>query len=485
MRVPRAVLMLVAPAILLGAFGAKPVPGEARKETPVTHRTDWFRDARWGVFTHYLTSKDTTAEDWNRRVNGFDVAALARQLASVGTRYYVITLGQNSGHYCTPNATYDRFVGTRPSLCAARDLIADLYDALHPKGIRLMVYLPAGAPNQDAAAMKALQWQNGAHRNLEFQRKWEAVIREWSLRWGPKVTGWWFDGCYWPDAMYRFSEPPNFASFAQAARAGNPDAIVAFNPGVLNPIITMTESEDYTAGEINDPGAVECDGRWVGKAQFHMLSFLGPEWGRGPPRFTTAQIVRWTGDLIESGGVVTWDVPIEAGGAIPRPFIDQLQALRDGLAKPRAARPDLPAVPPGNLASHKPARLLDVTGTKRLQVNSGTHHAALGVDGDPQTWAQAGGEWPWTYHVDLKAAHPVSRVVVTFAKDCYATQYNVNLSADGARWTTAAHATGARGRRHEHAFAKTDARYVRIQALQPDGPNQPGAQMGVAELEVY
>jgi len=299
---------------------------------PANHRTDWFQKAGWGVFTHYLTGKDTSVEEWNRRVDSFDTQALARQLESVGAKYYFITLGQNSGHYCTPNATYDKFVGIRPSKCATRDLIADLYEALHPKGIRLMVYLPAGAPDQDEAAMKALQWQKGPHRNREFQLKWEAVIREWAERWGRKIEGWWFDGCYWPDAMYRSADPPSFASFAAAARAGNPDAIVAFNPGVLNPIITLTEQEDYTAGEINDPQAVRCGGRWVGKARFHMLSHLGPTWAASPPRFKPEQILQWTRGIQEAGGVVTWDVPIQPTGVIPPPFIDQLRALSEGLA---------------------------------------------------------------------------------------------------------------------------------------------------------
>ena len=43
-------------------------------------------------------------------------------------------------------------------------------------------------------------------------------------RWGQKVWGWWFDGCYFADAMYRHPDAPNFASFAAAAKAGNPDA---------------------------------------------------------------------------------------------------------------------------------------------------------------------------------------------------------------------------------------------------------------------
>ena len=125
------------------------------------------------------------------------------------------------------------------------------------------------------------KYENGKPKGQDdrlaaFQQKWESVITEWSKRWGRRVSGWWFDGCYYPDAMYRHPEPPNFASFAAAVRSGNPDSLVAFNPGVLNPIITLTPEEDYTAGEINDPGKVVCPGRWVGKAQFHMLSYLGP-----------------------------------------------------------------------------------------------------------------------------------------------------------------------------------------------------------------
>jgi len=330
-----AIRAVVCSVALLAAACTAGAAGEDVMGKSVNHRTDWFQKAGWGVFTHYLTGKDTTAEAWNKQVNAFDVSGLARQLESVGARYYFITLGQNSGHYCTPNAAYDKFVGTRPSKCATRDLIADLYDALHPKGIRLMVYLPAGAPDQDEAAMKALQWHRGAHRNREFQAKWEAVIREWADRWGKKVEGWWFDGCYWPDAMYRFPDPPNFASFAAAARAGNPDRLVAFNPGVVNPIITMTPEEDYTAGEINDPRAVACNGRWVGKAQFHMLSFLGPQWAAAPPRFKTDEVAAVTRGIIEGAGVVTWDVPIEPHGIIPQAFVDQLKGLAEDLAKPR------------------------------------------------------------------------------------------------------------------------------------------------------
>ncbi len=58
-----------------------------------------------------------------------------------------------------------------------------------------MVYLPAGAPDEDQLAMEKLEWKKGPFRNLNFQLKWEQIIREWSQRWGSKVAGWWFDGC--------------------------------------------------------------------------------------------------------------------------------------------------------------------------------------------------------------------------------------------------------------------------------------------------
>ena len=296
---------------------------------------------------HYMADTvlkrgELTVENWNKAVDAFDVNGLAEQLASARAGYFVLTLGQNSGFYCAPNATYDRLTGIRPSKCARRDLVADLSEALRVRHIRLMVYLPSGAPDRDQAAMKALEWKAGrfplwSYRNgkpkgeddrlASFQRKWESVIAQWSRQWDRKVSGWWFDGCYYPDAMYRYPQAPNFASFAAAARAGNPDSIVAFNPGVRNPILSLSAEEDYTAGEINEPEKVACPGPRAGQAQFHMLSYLGASWCRKPPRFKTAQVVAITRGITAKGGAVTWDVPpAGVNGHIPEDFLARLKA---------------------------------------------------------------------------------------------------------------------------------------------------------------
>jgi hypothetical protein len=318
-------------------------------------RTAWFAERGWGVFCHWLGAApstdggaELTAEAWQRRVDAFDVAGLAAQLESVGAPYFFITLGQNSGHYIAPNAAYDRHVGIRPSKCARRDLVADLYDALHPRGIELLVYLPSGAPAADPVAVERLGWEWGfeggwpqswgtrrtGKRLREFQERWEEVVREWSLRWGPKIRGWWIDGCYFADEMYRHDDAPNFRSFAAALRAGNPESLVAFNPGVTVPVICHTEYEDYTAGEVSD-ALPECPGAWRErnghKARYHVLSYLGESWCKGQPRFPDELVAGYTRHITGKGGVVTWDVPIEVSGLVPDAFLRQLASIRSCL----------------------------------------------------------------------------------------------------------------------------------------------------------
>ncbi|MFQ5762725.1 MAG: hypothetical protein ACE5PO_06795, partial [Candidatus Bathyarchaeia archaeon] len=143
---------------------------------------------------------------------------------------------------------------------------------------------------------------------------------------------WWIDGCYFADEMYRHEEPPNFKSFAEALKAGNPDSIVAFNPGVCVPVISHTEYEDYTAGEISNAFPV-CPGPRVNGAQYHILSYLGQSWGQGPVRFPDEFVIGYTKHVISKGGVVTWDVPIRKSGLIPELFLKQLRTLSENIQK--------------------------------------------------------------------------------------------------------------------------------------------------------
>ncbi len=301
---------------------------------------------------HYLAippsatgGQGITVAEWNEQVNSFEPKTLAAQLHVCGAHYLIITLGQNSGFFLSPNQTYDSLVKRHPSRCSKRDIISELIRELDTFDIPLLLYLPSHAPACDLQAVTGLsctpewaasKWQlhpgtysiglGTDERLTTFQRNWEAIIREWSLRWGTGIKGWWFDGCYYSDKMYEHQDEPNFGSFAAAARAGNPNSIIAFNSGVKTPVARLTEHEDYTAGEVNralpvfDKGCPVCDN--VDGSQYHLLTFAGERWGIGPMRFGSEFVRAYTSEVNRRGGVISWDVPISTNGLIDAEAIE-------------------------------------------------------------------------------------------------------------------------------------------------------------------
>lgn len=141
------------------------------------------------------------------------------------------------------------------------------------------------------------------------------------------------------------------------------------------------------------------------------------------------------------------------------------------------------ASPPGNLAWRKPARLLNVAGTYALPA-SAFHFARYGVDGNRDTFACGGNEWAWSYHVDLEKAYPLNRIVIHFGSG-YPTQYRAAVSEDGEHWRVIAEVSGCKGGTAEYRCEPLPARYIRVTAVKPDGPDQEGVQMSIAELEAY
>ena len=311
--------------------------------------------AKWGVMCHYLDSpasshvaSPTSPDEWNRRVESFDVAGFARQIQDLGADYLIFTLGQNSGHFCAPNAVYDELVGVAASRLSRRDLIAEIADALAP-ATKVIAYLPSHAPAKHREAVLGLRctppWDAGAWglekfwpdeldadaRLSEFERHWEAIVRYWGETWGDKICGWWIDGCYFAETMYNHVEAPNFASLAAALRAGYSERIVAFNSGTAHPFARLAAEQDYTAGEFSNrlpfadkwtPLESTTDGM-----QTHLLGFLGRYWGEGEPRFPDELVRGYTRALTARGVALTWDIPISAEGKLSPLFARQLRGL--------------------------------------------------------------------------------------------------------------------------------------------------------------
>jgi hypothetical protein len=210
-----------------------------------------------------------------------------------------------------------------------------------------MVYTPSEGPFHDHAARKGLKmvhhWSDTDHdestnwkryRQVDFMLNWEKVLREWALRWGDKIKGWWVDGCYHKEERFPENEPPNLATLADTLRSGNPDAIIAFNPGVKVLVIPYSEHEDYTAGEVSgslpllgkEPAVIPVN-RFLNGEQYHILTFLGDFWGTGSPRFGADLAAGYTEHINRHGGVVSWDVPHDGHGIIPEEFFDILKGI--------------------------------------------------------------------------------------------------------------------------------------------------------------
>ena len=307
------------------------------------HKTDWFRDKKWGVFTHYLWLCQNNPErihsrgrqtDWDACVNELDVELLARQLAEVNAHYLIFTMLQRRRFLCAPNDTFDAITGCRPGeACSQRDLVEDLYAALSKYGIDLLLYFTGDGPLDDEKAGPAMGYVSQKDKVSDrYVRNWAFVAREYSLRYGSKVKGWWVDGCY----DFIGYDEGKLAVLADALRAGNPDAIVALNYGVGDRVAPSSGNDDFTCGEANE--FVELpEGRFVGGAQWHLLSYLGlpPEgkpfegWAAAGSRHSGEYMRDYVRKVSERGGVVSIDVCLYRDGSIDGGQLDVLKALRN------------------------------------------------------------------------------------------------------------------------------------------------------------
>ncbi|MEX2235716.1 MAG: hypothetical protein WD824_26395, partial [Cyclobacteriaceae bacterium] len=193
--------------------------------------TDWFKDAGFGIMVHYLQpqmSPDGGSVGWNLAVNSFDVEKFAEQVHEAKAGFVLFTLGQNSGHYCAPNAVFDSVVGVSPGeYCSTRDLPLDLIGALDKFKIPLLLYLPSNPPGNNPLVSEKFHYvyKKDSATSQFNQPILENMIREWSLRYGDRVKGWWFDGLYsWNnirDTRMDMSRKHNISTHTLAAKAGN------------------------------------------------------------------------------------------------------------------------------------------------------------------------------------------------------------------------------------------------------------------------
>lgn len=324
----------------------KVITASVISSNPIGYRgnpnTDWFRDAGYGIMVHYLKPvivPDGGAMEWNDAVNSFDVEKFANLVNEAGVGFVMFTLGQNSGYYCSPNATFDSIVGVEPGvLCSSRDLPLDLIAALEKHHIPLILYLPSNPPvgNKMVCEKFKYPFKNDSATSQYNQPILENMIREWSLRYGDGVKGWWFDGLYSWNAIRStrmdMSYKHNISTHTLAAKAGNKQGIVTYNYG-FGDIQVNTPYCDYSSGEKRTIDEFP-SGRWVEDGvQWFLFTYLGEKWGGKGQQFETDKLTAMAEKIVKSEGVLCLEVVADATGEILPHHLEQIKAVGKKLGK--------------------------------------------------------------------------------------------------------------------------------------------------------
>ncbi|MEN6643532.1 MAG: hypothetical protein ABFE08_13890 [Armatimonadia bacterium] len=302
----------------------------------------WMQEGPFGVMVHWTWRTQPRVApgqpDWNRRVADFPVERFVDGLCEAGAAWLIFTVGHCGDYFCAPNAALERYF---PGHCSERDLVADLSAALQARGRHLIVYFQTEIDHESDAFREAFGWDLDRRDKSVFMERWREVVSTYARGWGRAVDGWWFDSCYdmtgerhkrtsgWDNS--RFDLPRWFA----AARAGNPEALVAMNMGV-NDVRheALTPLQDYLAGEANTL-AVRPEGPLQDGMQWHSLIWLDCPWGHFEqpgeicgPRFPDEELQEYLDDCRQHGGGVTFNVGVYQDGSLAEGTMAQLGRLR-------------------------------------------------------------------------------------------------------------------------------------------------------------
>ena len=304
-----------------------------------TSSADWMRHTKFGIMVVYLEQLQNgtpplnmgKVTNWDSCVNDFDVNTFASQINQVHAGYVIFTLYQGSRFICTPNVHFEKTTGyARGQATSHRDLIMDLSNALQKYKIKLILYVTADGLFRDDKSnivfhSPMLRYKQNGDRFVAtdtFANNWAPVLREWSMRYGKRISGWWVDGAY---KTHGYNDDL-LEKFYNALKAGNPNSIIAFNNAVHPKIETYSKWDSYTAGEMNGFDDLPPTGGKLNGRQWHILSYLGTDWFSPAVKYNgPGYLTGYINKVKAQGGVATINVAVYRNGSIAP---DQLTFLK-------------------------------------------------------------------------------------------------------------------------------------------------------------
>lgn len=284
--------------------------------------TEWMKGA-FGIMMHILPDSSSIG-----RINrNMSAKAIIDQVEEAGADYFLVSIGQMSGYYLGPNERFSSIVSALPDRrFTDTDFIKEFADECRARGMKFMVYVPTFPPNT-VRNRNGWDWTDFGMPEADIQvhtrdsaMLWASVLREWSVRYGDLIDGWWVDG-----GAMRTVDIEVFEMLGCALRVGNAKAAVAYNSGA-----TFENVCQYNGTEQLFPfGKDESDEQlwnkenwllpstevdWNRDLQWTMLTLIGKGWMNNDfPRTRVYPPELWAEyykAIQKEDGLLLLDVPI-------------------------------------------------------------------------------------------------------------------------------------------------------------------------------
>ncbi|MDD5704401.1 MAG: hypothetical protein PHR35_00635 [Kiritimatiellae bacterium] len=321
-------------------------------DTTAPDRAAWIKEAGFGLGLHWTAESLPRGKDrpmpYREAVARFDVQRLVSQCVEAGAGWLLFTVAHASQLLPIPCRTMDAIL---PGRTCERDLVGELAEALGKHGIRLILYYPSVACDNDPDWQRASGW---LYDPASYATRQYDIVTELGERYGSRLAGWWLDNCYdsklatttWHHvhpSVRGFSDLYDFPRYAAALRAGHAGRAVTFNftgtgawASALGRGIV-----DYGAGESNNLDRVPYeDQAGEGGSVWHAYVWMdearegtGNGWVHsvpgevGPPRYQDDHVVSYIRYVMRHGGGFTYGVAPYQDELVAESTMTQLRAV--------------------------------------------------------------------------------------------------------------------------------------------------------------
>lgn len=343
------------------------------------NRAQWMADGTYGMMVHWFVyptgnTPEEKTNNFNERVNAFDVAGFMKQFDQSGADWLIFTMGQNGGYWNSSNEYLDKVL---PGHTPKRDLAMEIAQEVKKRNKKFIIYLAGTAAGYPEDVKTAFNWKGDEatdnSENTAFIRSNLAFMKAYAQKFGENCDGFWIDGLY--EAIHQ--NKWNWEDWCQSMRSGNPDCAVALSDAsfAIGKLTPLYDKMDYFAGETHyiENGMIRIDPiigaasdfapngkyyldengkpRTKGQApKFHLpesqyiggvqwqalipvdLPFNGPaptQWVRYPKE----EVIKLVVNCKKVKGAVTINLPVDGVGLIPQSSLNKIIAVKEAIRK--------------------------------------------------------------------------------------------------------------------------------------------------------